>query len=144
MSESYLIIIYSYKPIISPLALRWTTIAEYWASKVNRIDVISVWKIRLPKEEISNGVNIYRVGRGLIEILSQKYYTKIKNKKINNNAKLIHNQKNVIKLIHDYTWKKVYWTDNTCLRYFPLTWRTEYHGLARGWTNWIRRELERK
>lgn len=119
MSESYLIITYSYKPIILPLAFRWAAIAEYWSSQGNRVDVISVWKPGLPKEEISKGVNIHRVGGGLIEILRQKYYTKTNNKRKNNNTKLIHNQKSIIKLIHDYTWKKVYWPDYACLWYFP-------------------------
>lgn len=118
MSESYLIITYSYKPLLSPHAFRWATIAEYWSSQGNKVDVISIWKPGLPKEEISKGVNIHRVGGGLIEIIRQNYYNKANNKKKNNNTTLIHNQKSIIKLIHDYTWKKIYWPDYACLWYF--------------------------
>lgn len=120
MSESYLIIVYSYKPLISPHAFRWTTIAEYWASQGKKVDVVSVLKPGLPKEDVSKGVNIHRVGGGgLIEILRQNYYNKVNNKKKNNNMELIHSQKSIIKLIHDYTWKKIYWPDFACLWYFP-------------------------
>jgi len=119
LSESYLIITYSYKPLLSPHAFRWATIAEYWSSQGNKVDVISIWKPGLPKEEISKGVNIHRVGGGLIEFLRQNYNNKVNYKRSNSNTRLAHNQRSIIKLIHDYTWKKVYWPDSTCLWYFP-------------------------
>jgi glycosyltransferase involved in cell wall biosynthesis len=69
MPQSYLIIIYSYKPALSARAFRWAALAEHWASQGHHIDVIAAWQPGLLAHENLDGVHVHRVNSILLTLL---------------------------------------------------------------------------
>jgi hypothetical protein len=69
MTQSYLIIIYSYKPALSARAFRWAALAEHWASQGHHVDVIAAWQPGLASNEQLEGVNVHRVNNILFSLL---------------------------------------------------------------------------
>lgn len=135
----YLIITYSYTPAVTPRAFRWSTIAEYWASNGNTVDVICAQTNRIAPFEVVNGVNVYRTTGGM-------EYIRGKLKNSNTVSKIeqpgTHKQSfnsnilSIVKQVHDHTWKKIYWPDYACLWFYPtlkkakeLVSANEYDGL---------------
>ncbi len=126
MNSSILIISYSYKPLNTPRAFRWSAIAEYWVKQGHRVDVVCAWKPGLLESEILNGVHVYRIGGETTESLRNRfairkqYGKKVQgNKEASTGISLRHKAGHFVKWIHDRTWKKVYWPDYACLWYFP-------------------------
>jgi hypothetical protein len=119
-------------PQISPRALRWSAIAEYWASKGFEVDVICSWSPGLAIDEVIKEVRVHRVGGEVIEkakaIMSAKLpsssTTEIKSSdkiddveiktQTDDGAQLL----KVLRWLYDRTWKKIYWPDYACLWYF--------------------------
>jgi len=119
-----LLISYSYTPGSNPRAFRWTTVCEYWARQGHQVSVISSWKPSLPRYELLNGVNIYRVGGAITEVLRSQLRSSDNISSISNDKFTLKTPRlqpaSLVKLIHDYTWKQVYWPDCSCLWYFPV------------------------
>jgi hypothetical protein len=119
-----LLISYSYTPLTNPRAFRWTTVAEYWARQGHHVDVISSWKPSLPRYEVLNGVNIYRVGGAITEVLRSWLRSSDNISSISHDKFPLKTPRlqpaSLVKLIHDYTWKQVYWPDCSCLWYFSV------------------------
>jgi len=120
-----LIVTYSYAPLISPRAFRWSAIAEYWVKQGHRVDVVCAWKPGLPEREILSGVHIDRTGGKLAEFLRNKFAVKRvvgqreqANTSTSTSNSLRAKTGHLVKWIHDYTWKKVYWPDYACSWYF--------------------------
>jgi glycosyltransferase involved in cell wall biosynthesis len=118
-----LLISYSYTPGTNPRAFRWTTVAEYWARQGHQVSVISSWMPELPRYEMLNGVHIYRVGGAITEALRSRVRQSDKIPKTMRDQftpKTPRSQlASLVKLIHDHTWKQVYWPDYACFWYFP-------------------------
>ncbi|OPX84859.1 MAG: hypothetical protein A4E53_03692 [Pelotomaculum sp. PtaB.Bin104] len=124
-----LIITYSFAPAITPRAFRWAAIAEYWVKQGHNVDVICAWMPSRPRNEVYNGINVYRVGRVLTEIM-QRHSPKTSvylNNDINSKEIISTSLNQVkssflvtcVKWLHNNTWKKAYWPDYACLWYFP-------------------------
>jgi glycosyltransferase involved in cell wall biosynthesis len=64
-----LILSYVYAPDRSPRAYRWTALAEFWAEKGHRVEIVSSWKQGDERQEWRGGVMIHRVGGGVVERL---------------------------------------------------------------------------
>jgi len=116
-----LIVSHSYSPAITPRSFRWSAIAEYWVKQGHHIDVVTSWKPGLPRYEILNGVQVYRVGGAISEVVRGRLQkpamaSEVRNNKFNS---VPDSTKTLAKWVHDYTWKKVYWPDCACLWYFP-------------------------
>jgi glycosyltransferase involved in cell wall biosynthesis len=120
-----LIITHSYAPLISPRAFRWSAIAEYWAKQGHHVDVVCAWRPGLLEREILKGVNIYRTGGGVAELIKGRFSIKtisIKtpgNRQISDDIGLRGKAVRLVKYIHDHTWTKLYWPDYACMWYFP-------------------------
>jgi glycosyltransferase involved in cell wall biosynthesis len=69
MPQSYLIIIYSYKPALSARAFRWAALAEQWASQGHHIDVLAASQPGMPPAEQLDGVHVHRVNNPLLNLL---------------------------------------------------------------------------
>ncbi len=120
-----LIICYSYAPVLSPRAFRWSAIAEYWAKQGYRVDVVCSWRPGLPESEIIKNVNIYRTGGKITEFLRSRLNVKKPARRESQGDQrtaaaisLHHKVTSFLKQSHDHTWKKVYWPDYACLWYF--------------------------
>ena len=122
-----LIICYCYPPDPGPRAYRWSAIAELWAEIGHEVHVISGWKLGALEEELLGGVHVHRVGGAFSENLrlwierrrgggagkidARKREESLGGERFSGWAR-------IAKIIHDATWKKVYWPDSTCLWFF--------------------------
>jgi len=124
-----LIICYCYPPNLGPRASRWSAIAEYWTVQGHQVHVISAGSsLGASSEEALNGVHVHRVGGAI----SNKLRGWLKNGTLQSTDDDIGpsdkepSRKNkfsglgsLIKVIHDLTWKKLYWPESNCLWFFP-------------------------
>src|SRR5690349_6277463 len=69
MPQSYLIIIYFYKPAISARAFRWAALAEHWAAQGHYVDVLTASQPGMPSVEQLDGVHVNRVNNLLLNLL---------------------------------------------------------------------------
>ena len=119
-----LIISYSYAPFLNPRSFRWTAIAEKWAQQGIKVDLVCSWLPGLSRYEVINGVQVHRVGGGMIERLrsvlrpESKSVTKDKTS-VSSSATVKNNSIKsltitAVKFIHDIFWKNLYWPDYAC------------------------------
>lgn len=119
-----LIVSHSYRPHLSPRALRWSAIAEYWVRQGHDVDVIAAWFPGMTREETVDGVQVWRVGGSLSERLRNRLQEtdrsnkrSIKNK-MSAGGSLRAGLRHLLRIVHDQTWRKMYWPDCSCLWYF--------------------------
>jgi hypothetical protein len=67
-----LIICSNYTPDLSPRAFRWSAIAEHWAARGHQIDVVCEWRPSRSRQEVLNGVDVYREGGKVSERLRHR------------------------------------------------------------------------
>lgn len=112
-----LIISYHYYPENNPRAFRWYEICKQFISKGIKVDVITNNNDNL-SYEIKDGIRIFRVGKSILN----NYKSKKNNFKKNDTNNLLNNIKAsiyfLLKIIHKYIWKKLYWPDFAFLWYF--------------------------
>ena len=127
-----LIISYSYSPRNSPRAFRWTALCEEWAKLGHEVHVVTGWEPGLEQHEIANRVNVHRVG-GIFDIARKwalaggtgpqgndnKLNNKVRVRRINVRAWLSYSMGRMLRVVHNLTWKKVYWPDFACLWIWP-------------------------
>ena len=61
MAHKILIVLHDYPPITSARAIRWSSIAEYWAAQGDHVDIVSSWQADDVHTQKLNNVNVYRV-----------------------------------------------------------------------------------
>ncbi|HEX3050890.1 MAG TPA: glycosyltransferase, partial [Aggregatilineaceae bacterium] len=122
-----LILSYFYTPDVSPRALRWSTLAEYWVANGYQVTVISAWEPGLLREEVINGVCVYRVHSIWLERLHGWF------KQANVNAPQAKNTNRRLSLLswlrgqftraarwfYHAVYKQVYWPDGSFSWYGP-------------------------
>ena len=121
MRPAYLVITYSYAPLISARAFRWSALAEHWAAQAYHIDVVASLENGLLSYEQLHGVNVYRVQNQLHEALQQRL--------VQTHAAVGHEEKSHIspmrwlgraaRWAYDNVWTKLYWPDAGFLWYWP-------------------------
>ena len=114
--QRILIITYSYAPQPTPRALRWSSIANYWAEHGTDVDIITGWQSGLPEIEHAGGATVYRVGRNLLTRLQSRLNSSPKAttataKSSSKSASI----KLLLKWCYDRSWKRLYWPDYACL-----------------------------
>jgi glycosyltransferase involved in cell wall biosynthesis len=127
-----LIICNSYLPNSDPRALRWTALSEEWAKCGIEVHVITGKPVGQPGQEIRNGVHVHRLGSGIFSGLRRwstepsSIVTARDKKNQTSHPALAHTPnalsaalRKILRLIHDLTWKQVYWPDSTCLWIWP-------------------------
>ena len=120
-----LIICYCYPPDPGPRAYRWSAIAEHWADMGHEMHVISGWKLGALEEELLGAVHVHRVGGAFSENLRlwiERRRGRAKNggpqREESLGGERFSGWARIAKILHDATWKKVYWPDSTCLWFF--------------------------
>lgn len=116
-----LIICGNYTPDLSPRAFRWSAIAEHWAAREHQIEVVCEWRPGRSRQEVLNGVHVYREGGKVSERLRHRLRVHELDETTMNNGlgnEPVLSVTSLARLIHDLTWKKIYWPDSTCLWYF--------------------------
>lgn len=116
-----LIVTHSYAPDPRPRAFRWTAIAQAWAARGFRVDVVTTGRRGGEAHDQRSGVYVHRVGEHLMGRLTQQ----------SSNAKTVGTADDtamaclrrgvrlIAKILHDYTWKNIYWPDYACPWYRP-------------------------
>ncbi len=137
-SRKLLIVTHDYSPAVSPRAFRWSAIAEYWADKGWRVDVVCRSQPGAPAQECLNGVNVYRVGR--VRVRRKPTFAAGSVKAESNNtpesatgsrpaiAGSVELQRSkarwVIRWVYDRTWKQLWWPDFAGPWYFSAARQT--------------------
>lgn len=125
LPKTIVVISHNYAPLQNPRAFRWTAICEHWSRQGARVEVVTAWTPGLSRYEELNGVNVHRVGGGLIERLKKDLdstgVTHVSNS--SGAAKQPSILKNALKYClrkaHDLTWRNLYWPDYACLWITP-------------------------
>jgi glycosyltransferase involved in cell wall biosynthesis len=117
MKDKILVICYDYGLNKSPNALRWSEIAKNWVLSGKDVFLLTTFDKNFKKNEIVDGVNIIRTGKFLFH-RTHRIDSDIQNHKGNFCCGQIIKFyfKRFLFLIHDYTWKKIYWPD------FAILW----------------------
>lgn len=110
-----LIISYHFYPENNPRAFRWYEISKQFAAKGIEVDVITNNNGN-SSFEMKKGIRIFRVGNSMPNYYKSSKNNFTKNKNILNNIK--NSIYSMLKIIHQYTWKKLYWPDFAFLWYF--------------------------
>jgi len=122
-----LILTYRYAPALHPRAFRWSAIAEHWARKGHRVDVVTIRTPGLPREEERNGVKLHRVGGAVIERLKTRLRrpvgasdgTRSEAGRGNSGVRAEFGLSTFAEWASDRVWKKVRWPDYAATWYFP-------------------------
>lgn len=107
MKIKLLIITYDYIPIASPNTYRWQEIAEYLIGNEFDVTIITSKSKNHKNNEIINGVEIIRSGFFSFNFLRSMKPNSILNEKKNN----FFSFKKALLILHNLTWKKIYWPD---------------------------------
>lgn len=116
-----LIITHSYAPDPRPRAFRWTAIAEAWAKKGFRVDVVTTGRRGGETHDQMSGVHIHRVGETLLGRATERSNGGKPTGTADGPAAVSARRilRHLAKSLHDLTWKKFYWPDYACLWYRP-------------------------
>ena len=121
-----LLITYNFAPSQNPRAFRWTALAQHWTKRGDKVDVITSWVPGLARKEVSNDVNIFRVGGKVSERLRRLFDSSGNSSTNTGISEHDRIQKKtgfrellgkLVKGIHDLTWRNIYWPDYACLWY---------------------------
>ncbi len=117
-----LIISYLYTPDPYPRAFRWSAIAEHLVARGHEVTVLCASHPDRQADEVIGGVQVQRVGGGLLPRLRRTFYgdssaTNGRGPQSAGAARV--HRPSLVKRVHDLTWKKLYWPDYACLWYFP-------------------------
>lgn len=125
-----LIITYSYSPHLTPRALRWSAIARRWVKEGHKVDVVCSWDPGLARQELKEGVRVYRTGNMAIEKIRKVLrgqtafnidsdeWDEEKTEAVRGMDRGRRLSRSLIKWAYDNTWKRVYWPDYACIWYF--------------------------
>lgn len=113
-----IIVSHGYAPALNARAFRWTALAEYWAARGHDVHVVTVRSQGAASMSVVNGVNVHRVGFyldriGLAARQSGHGPTTSGGGTAGGGLKsiLLRPLVRAAKVVHDLTWKKVYWPD---------------------------------
>lgn len=98
--------------------------AESFVKNGHKVFVVTGWRPGMQREEQINGVHVYRVGGSFIEKLRsnlRKEAPAIRSNDAQSVSRVPtkHILLEIVKVVHDHTWKKIYWPDLVCTWYFP-------------------------
>jgi len=116
-----LIISYHYAPRITARAFRWSAIGEYWTKNGNEVDVVCGWVPGLSREEVLNGVCVFRTGGSVIEALRKRLRVTGEGPLYHKTCQAVSCPKKanaLLKALHDCTLRKIYWPDFAWIWYF--------------------------
>ena len=122
MIKRILMVSYSYSPHITPRALRWSAIAEYFVGQGFAVDMICGWNPGSARAETRHGVRVHRIGSSAVEKLrlsllgrpafNMDSASEVLNSSVESGrsgSSVTGAAKKLVKWIHDITWKKLYW-----------------------------------
>lgn len=122
-----LILTVQYYPVMTPNVYRWSAIVAYWAQQGHEVHVVTSWRRGIPKESVEEGVFIHRAGSAT---LMDWAYNLFQIKERRGEARGIKAKRHslarkILEQIIDWTWRKVYWPDGSCLWYWPARKRAQ-------------------
>jgi len=124
LEKKYRILIISarYFPTSTARTYRWGTIAEFWTKKGNLVDIISSRSPHTQKQELLNGVKIYRVTDIFVSVRSLFFKDDSIKKILSEEGKKFSPKSsftNRITKIFEFLWKNLHWPDSDFLWIIP-------------------------
>lgn len=114
-----LIILAQYYPALNPNVDRWSAISEYWTQEGHEVHILCTKRQGRANEEQIRGVWVHRAGQN--SLLDWVYNLfRWKERRGEQGAVIAKKQswiQRLLEKIMDYTWRKIYWPDGTCLWY---------------------------
>lgn len=119
-----LLISYSYAPMVSTQAFRWTPVAEELARRGHEVTVVAGCEPGNKRHELGNGIEIHRVGGRIIERFRAAYNEsreQVQSLEPGPGKKtgIASASLGILKRAHDLSWKKIYWPDAHCTWSLP-------------------------
>ena len=105
-----LIITYDFYPDNSPVTYRWFNILKEWVKVECEIHVVCASKDNQNSESIINGIHIHRTPQSIISKIKRNSNT-AQDQTLNSTPIYVKKKKSILKIIHDATWKKIYFPD---------------------------------
>lgn len=116
-----LIVTYWFPPATTPRAIRWSALADHWSKQGDEIHVICAGAPARPSERSENTVNTIRVPELLGRLTGGAAVARMAT--ASGGADGQSSARRVVRLVskvlHDHTWKQLYWPDHACLWYLP-------------------------
>jgi glycosyltransferase involved in cell wall biosynthesis len=130
-----LLVSHWYAPALHPRAFRWSAIAAQWVLQGKRVDAVCSWVPGLAREEVADGVRIFRVGNGILGRLKNRLNrppafragSGVVDVEPRRGASV---PSSLAAFLSDTVWKKIRWPDYACAWYFPAV--REARSLAAG------------
>jgi hypothetical protein len=111
------IVTHGYAPALNARAFRWTALAEYWAARGHEVHVVTV-RSQGTSSGLVNGVHVHRVGLYLDRIglaaRQSGHAGEASGLQTSGNSLkgfVLRPLIRFAKVVHDLTWKKIYWPD---------------------------------
>lgn len=118
------VVCYWYYPAQNPRAFRWGRICAGLVARGHTVDVVCGGVSGSPDMEIHDGVRIHRVGGAMSDLLRSRIHAASLPAASHTPAAssftgfLRRRVARLARVVHDLTWKKIYWPDSTCLWFF--------------------------
>ncbi len=114
--DRILIVSHSFAPEENPRALRWSSIARYWAAQGLKVDVITAYHPGMPEADLYHGVTVYRTGRNIVENLRSRFKERVTASDSGEETSHFPPTRlaRSARWLHEHTWKKLYWPDYAC------------------------------
>ena len=130
-----LVITYHYYQDSSPRAIRWTSICEQWAKLGHDVHIVTAYQQGRARTEGNQGVLVHQAGGWVLEGFREWAKGSKTESRVDRAATASFSDsgasetpygaswiKWLLKVIHDLTWRKIYWPDATCSWIWPA-WR---------------------
>ncbi len=122
--DSVLIVSFSYWPAQNARSFRWTALAEDWARRGMRVDVVCAWVPGAAETETVGGVRVHRVGVRAVERLRARLARSRQAGPAQQAGErgaqsLGSRAKRTVARAIAGAWQRLYWPDTACLWYFP-------------------------
>lgn len=117
-----LILLVQYHPAANPNVFRWSAIAEHWAQQGHEVHVLCSRRRGRPAEELDKGVYVHRAGHGTLLDWAYNLLALEGRRGEAGGQNPIGGPslwRRLMEKVVDYTWRKLYWPDGSCLWYFP-------------------------
>jgi len=115
-----LIITTQYHPAANPNVFRWAAIAGYWAGAGHEVQLLCAEHSQRPREETIQSVIVHRAGQAtLMDWAYNLLKINRRRSEPGGAAGRVGWGRAILEKIMDFSWRKLYWPDGSCVWFFP-------------------------
>ncbi len=115
-----LLVILNYHPAANPNVYRWSAIAEHWVENGHEVHVLCTRRSGMPDSDTIRGVQVHRSGPATLLDWAYNFLGKEMRRGEAGGLPVGREGwfRRVTEKIADWTWRRVYWPDGSCLWYW--------------------------